>query len=100
MSCIVSTLNWSWPWAEQLLQCFFVASKCIWLLHLLAFSFNPPLTILRVKENRAFDQLYMEDILLDKQQSQSNPSQVKIMVVPGFYVQDRVLRCRVLCSYS
>ncbi|TVU01076.1 hypothetical protein EJB05_53466 [Eragrostis curvula] len=100
MSCIVSTLNWSWPWAEQLLQCFFVASKCIWLLHLLAFSFNPPLTILRVEENRPFDQLYMEDILLDKQRSQSNPSQVKIMVVPGFYVQDRVLKCRVLSRYS
>uniref|UniRef100_A0A0A9F3T9 GIL1/IRKI C-terminal domain-containing protein n=1 Tax=Arundo donax TaxID=35708 RepID=A0A0A9F3T9_ARUDO len=99
MSCIVSTLNWSWPWAEQLLQCFFVASKCIWLLHLLAFSFNPPLTILRVEENRAFDQMYMEDILLDKQRPQ-NPSQVKLMVVPGFYVQDRVLKCRVLCRYS
>ncbi|XP_062196150.1 IRK-interacting protein-like [Phragmites australis] len=100
MSCIVSTLNWSWPWAEQLLQCFFVASKCIWLLHLLAFSFNPPLTILRVEENRAFDQMYMEDILSDKQRSQNNPSQVKLMVMPGFYVQDRVLKCRVLCRYS
>ncbi|KAL6661684.1 hypothetical protein ACP70R_001068 [Stipagrostis hirtigluma subsp. patula] len=100
MSCIVSTLNWSWPWAEQLLQCFFVASKCIWLLHLLAFSFNPPLTILRVEENRVFDQMYMEDIVLDKQRSQNNPSQVKIMVTPGFYVQDRVLKCRVLCRYS
>ncbi|GJN15784.1 hypothetical protein PR202_gb02724 [Eleusine coracana subsp. coracana] len=100
MSCIVSTLNWSWPWAEQLLQCFFVASKCIWLLHLLAFSFDPPLTILRVEENRAFDQLYMEDVLLGKQRSQTNSAQVKIMVVPGFYVQDRVLKCRVLSRYS
>ncbi|KAF8654567.1 hypothetical protein HU200_061763 [Digitaria exilis] len=100
MSCIVSTLNWSWPWAEQLLQCFFVASKCIWLLHLLAFSFSPPLTILRVEENRVFDQLYMEDVV-DKQRAQNHPSsQVKLMVMPGFYVQDRVLKCRVLCRYS
>ncbi|KAF0898002.1 hypothetical protein E2562_001687 [Oryza meyeriana var. granulata] len=99
MSCIVSMLNWSWPWAEQLLQCFFVAAKCIWLLHLLAFSFSPPLMILRVEENRAFDQMYMEDIHLDKQRSQ-NPCQVKIMVTPGFYVQDRLLKCRVLCRYS
>ncbi|KAL5222614.1 hypothetical protein ABZP36_027327 [Zizania latifolia] len=83
MSCIVSMLNWSWPWAEQLLQCFFVAAKCIWLLHLLAFSFSPPLMILRVEENRVFDQMYMEDIHLDKQRSQ-NPCQVKIMVTPGF----------------
>ncbi|KAL5222272.1 hypothetical protein ABZP36_026985 [Zizania latifolia] len=83
MSCIVSMLNWSWPWAEQLLPCFFVAAKCIWLLHLLAFSFSPPLMILRVEENRVFDQMYMEDIHLDKQRSQ-NPCQVKIMVTPGF----------------
>ncbi|KAL5219920.1 hypothetical protein ABZP36_024633 [Zizania latifolia] len=99
MSCIVSMLNWSWPWAEQLLQCFFVAAKCIWLLHLLAFSFSSPLMILRVEENRVFDQMYMEDIHLDKQRSQ-NPCQVKIMVTPGFYVQDQVLKCRVLSRYS
>ncbi|KAG8087970.1 hypothetical protein GUJ93_ZPchr0010g8598 [Zizania palustris] len=99
MSCIVAMLNWSWPWAEQLLQCFFVAAKCIWLLHLLAFSFSPPLMVLRVEDNRAFDQMYMEDIHLDKQRSQ-NPCQVKIMVTPGFYVQDRVLKCRVLSRYS
>lgn len=99
MSCIVSTLNWSRPWPEQLLQSFFVAAKCIWLLHLLAFSFSPPLTILRVDENRSFDPLYMEDILLEKQRSQSQ-ARVKIMVMPGFYVEDKVLKCKVLCRYK
>uniref|UniRef100_J3MYP3 GIL1/IRKI C-terminal domain-containing protein n=2 Tax=Oryza brachyantha TaxID=4533 RepID=J3MYP3_ORYBR len=98
MSCILSTLkNWSRPWPEQLLQCFFVATKCVWLLHLLAFSFTPALTIMRVEESRVFDQMYMEDILPDKQQLH-NPCQVKIMVMPGFYVQDRVLKCRVLTT--
>ncbi|KAB8111092.1 hypothetical protein EE612_048641 [Oryza sativa] len=98
MSCIVSTLkNWSRPWPEQLLQCFFVAAKCVWLLHLLAFSFTPALTIMRVEESRVFDQMYMEDILPDKQQLH-NPCQVKIMVMPGFYVQYRVLKCRVLTT--
>ncbi|XP_024316420.1 IRK-interacting protein isoform X2 [Brachypodium distachyon] len=99
MSCIVSTLSWSWPWAEQLLQCFFVAAKCIWLLHLLAFSFDPPLVILRVEEDRAFDPLYMEEIQVERQRPR-NPSRVKIMAMPGFYVQDRVLKCRVICRYS
>lgn len=98
MSCIVSILNWSKPWPEQLLQSFFVSAKCIWLLHLLAFSFSPPLVILRVEDNRSFDPLYMEDILFDRHRAQA-PAQVKIMVMPGFYVQDRVLRCRVLCRY-
>ncbi|KAG8049793.1 hypothetical protein GUJ93_ZPchr0009g2247 [Zizania palustris] len=101
MSCVVSTLkSWSRPWPEQLLHCFFVAAKCVWLLHLLAFSFTPPLSIMRVEENRVFDPTYMEDILLpDKQQQQViHPCQVKIMVMPGFYVQDRVLKCRVLTT--
>lgn len=99
MSCIISTLNWTRPWPEQLLQSFFVSAKCIWLLHLLAFSFNPPLGILRVEENRSFDPHYMEDMFMDRQRSQG-PSRVKIMVMPGFYVQDRVLRCKVLCRYK
>ncbi|XP_026662153.2 IRK-interacting protein [Phoenix dactylifera] len=98
MSCIISILNWSRPWPEQLLQSFFVAAKCIWLLHLLAFSFSPPLAILRVGENRSFDHLYMEDILFDRHRARA-PAQVKIMVMPGFYVQEKVLRCRVLCRY-
>lgn len=99
MSCIITTLNWTRPWPEQLLQAFFVAAKCIWLLHLLAFSFNPSLGILRVDENRCFDPHYMEDMFIDRQKS-NGPSRVKIMVMPGFYVQDRVLRCKVLCRYK
>lgn len=99
MCCIITSLNWNRQWPEQLLQAFFVAAKCIWLLHLLAFSFNPPLGILRVEENTSFDKNYMEDIFVDKQKSQG-PSKVKIMVVPGFYVRDRVHRCKVICRYK
>lgn len=99
MSCIITTLNWTRPWPEQLLQSFFVAAKCIWLLHLLAFSFNPPLGILRVEENRSFDPHFMEDVFMDRQRSYG-PSRVKIMVMPGFYVQERVLRCKVVCRYK
>ncbi|OVA04814.1 hypothetical protein BVC80_8655g13 [Macleaya cordata] len=99
MSCIISTLNWIRPWPEQLLQSFFVAAKCIWLLHLLAFSFNPPISILRVEENRIFDSHYMEDISMERQKSQS-PIRVKIMVMPGFYVQDKILKSKVLCRYE
>jgi hypothetical protein len=98
MSCIVTCLGWSKPWPQQLLQCFFVAAKCIWLLHLLAFSFSLPLVILRVEEDRGFDSVYMEEIVLERQRGQI-PGRVKVMVMPGFYVQDRVLKCRVLCMY-
>lgn len=99
MSCIIVTLNWTRPWPEPLLQSFFVAAKCIWLLHLLAFSFFPPLAILRVEENRPFDPHYMEDMFIEKQKLQG-VNRVKIMVMPGFYVQDRILRCKVLCRHK
>ncbi|KAJ8643555.1 hypothetical protein MRB53_005303 [Persea americana] len=98
MSCIISTLNWSRQWPEQLLQSFFVAAKCIWLLHLLAFSFDPPLAILRVDENQSFDPIYMEEILLERPRLQ-DAARVKIMVTPGFYIEGKVLRCRVLCRH-
>ncbi|XP_058748871.1 IRK-interacting protein-like [Vicia villosa] len=99
MSCIITSLNWLRPWPEPLLQAFFVAAKCIWLLHLLAFSFTPTLGILRVEENRVFDGCYMEDLVIDRQRSQG-PNKVKIMVMPGFYVQDKVLRCKVICRHK
>ncbi|KAL8217226.1 hypothetical protein R6Q57_024063 [Mikania cordata] len=99
MSGIITSLNWTRPWPEQLLQAFFVAAKCIWLLHLLAFSFSPALGILRVEENRSFDGTFMEDVFVDRQRVQ-NPNRVKVMVMPGFYVQDSVLRCKVLCRYK
>ncbi|KAK9692385.1 hypothetical protein RND81_09G260600 [Saponaria officinalis] len=99
MRCIITTLKWTTPWSETLLESFFVAGKCIWLLHLLAFSFCPPLMILRVDENRPFDSHYMEDIFADKQKEQK-PSRVKAMIMPGFYVQDKILRCKVLCRYK
>nr|XP_043612979.1 IRK-interacting protein [Erigeron canadensis] len=99
MSGIITALNWTRPWPEQLLQAFFVAAKCIWLLHLLAFSFCPALGILRVEDNRSFDGAFMEDVFVDRQRSQ-NPTRVKVMVMPGFYVQDKILRCKVLCRYK
>lgn len=101
MSGIIAMLGCTRPWPEQLLQAFFVAAKCIWLMHLLAHSFDRPLGILRVDENMPFDSNYMEDIFGDRQRSQGpSSSRVKIMVMPGFYVLDRVLRCKVLCRYK
>jgi len=99
MSLIVSMLNWTRAWPEPLLQAFFIAAKCIWLVHLLAFSFNPPLAIVRVDKASNFDPVYMEDILTDRHKRQV-PSKVRIMVMPGFYVHDDILRCKVLCWYK
>lgn len=96
MSGLFAALGCRRPWPEQLLQAFFVAAKCVWLLHLLAFSFDRPLGILRVDENMVFDSHYMEDVFGDRQRSKGC-CRVKMMVMPGFYVLDKVVRCKVLC---
>ncbi|KZV56447.1 hypothetical protein F511_08345 [Dorcoceras hygrometricum] len=99
MGGILATLRWTKPWSEQLLQAFFAAAKSIWLLHLLAFSSDPPFRIMRVDENRPFEARYMEDVLAERQRLLV-PGRVKVMVFPGFYVLDRVVRCKVLSKYN
>ncbi|KAH9617944.1 hypothetical protein KSS87_004565 [Heliosperma pusillum] len=98
MSDIVAMLGWSRAWPEQLLQAFFGASKTVWLLHLLANSVHPCLTIFRVEKGSRFDPVYMDDMGADKA-SKLIPTVVRIMVAPGFYVYDNVVKCKVVCRY-
>ncbi|KAK9716459.1 hypothetical protein RND81_06G235000 [Saponaria officinalis] len=98
MSEIVAMLGWSRAWPEQLLQAFFGASKSVWLVHLLANSVHPSLTVFRVEKGARFDPIYMEDMGGDKAKKLI-PSLVRIMVAPGFYVYDNVVKCKVVCRY-
>lgn len=98
MSEIVAMLGWNRAWPEQLLQSFFGASKAVWLVHLLANSIHPSLPIFRVDKGSNFDSVYMEDMGGDKARKLV-PSIVRIMVTPGFYVYDNVVKCKVLCRY-
>ena len=96
MSEIVAMLGWNRAWPEPILQAFFVASKSVWLVHLLANSVHPSLPIFRVDIGVGFDGVYMEDMGGDKLK-RLVPSVVRIMVAPGFYVYGSVVRCKVLC---
>ncbi|KAG6431816.1 hypothetical protein SASPL_109901 [Salvia splendens] len=98
MSDIVALLGWNRAWPEPLLQAFFVASKAVWLVHLLANSLHPGLPIFRVDKGVRFDPVYMEDMGGDKARKLV-PAMVRIMVTPGFYVYDNVVKCKVLCRY-
>lgn len=98
MSDIVALLGWNRAWPEPLLQAFFVASKAVWLVHLLANSLHPGLPIFRVDKGVGFDPVYMEDMGGDKARKLV-PAMVRIMVTPGFYVYDNVVKCKVLCRY-
>lgn len=98
MSEIVSMLGWNRAWPEPLLQAFFGASKSVWLVHLLANSVHPTLTIFRVDKEARFDPVYMEDMGGDKAKKLI-PTVVRIMVAPGFYVYDNVVKCKVISRY-
>ncbi|XP_021753987.1 IRK-interacting protein-like [Chenopodium quinoa] len=98
MSEIVNMLGWNRAWPEPLLQAFFGASKSVWLVHLLANSVHPPLMIFRVEKGARFDLVYMEDMGGDKAKKLI-PTMVRIMVAPGFYVNDNVVKCKVISRY-
>ncbi|KNA14723.1 hypothetical protein SOVF_105050 [Spinacia oleracea] len=98
MSEIVSMLGWNRAWPEPLLQAFFGASKSVWLVHLLANAIHPTLTIFRIDKGARFDPVYMEDMGGDKAKKLI-PTMVKIMVTPGFYVYDNVVKCKVISRY-
>ncbi|KAK0586916.1 hypothetical protein LWI29_014384 [Acer saccharum] len=99
MSEIVAMLGWNRAWPEPLLQAFFNASKTVWLVHLLANSVHPSLPIFRVDKGLRFDSVYMEDMGGDRAWKLV-PTMVRIMVAPGFYVYDNVVKCKVLCRYN
>ncbi|XVE64989.1 hypothetical protein DITRI_Ditri07aG0146000 [Diplodiscus trichospermus] len=97
MSEIVAMLGWNRAWPEPLLQAFFVASKSVWLVHLLANSVHPGLPIFRVDKGVRFDSVYMEDMGGERARKLV-PSMVRIMITPGFYVYGNVVKCKVICS--
>ncbi|XP_068634565.1 IRK-interacting protein-like isoform X2 [Aristolochia californica] len=98
MSEIVAMLGLSRAWPEALLQAFFVAAKSVWLVHLLAGAVHPSLPIFRVEKSAEFDGAYMEDIVGEKAKK-LKPTTVRVMVAPGFYVFNSVVKCKVLCRF-
>lgn len=106
-------------WPDDLVKAFFVAAKWVWLLHLLAFSFEHPATIFRVSHEAHYDPLYMEELPSKDHKSVNESSRFKLpshhfgnggssehespkilaMVMPGFFFNSyEVIRCKVLLS--
>ncbi|MCO5548701.1 hypothetical protein L7F22_002160 [Adiantum nelumboides] len=120
MNKIVEELLFFWDleggWPDELVKAFFVAAKWVWLLHLLAFSFEHPATIFRVCNESHFDLLYMEELPSKdhensrlrlssqhfgngKGSSEHDSPKILAMVMPGFFFNSyEVIRCKVLIS--
>ncbi|KAI4333548.1 hypothetical protein L6164_018337 [Bauhinia variegata] len=79
-------------------------AKRVWLLHCLAFSFEPQASIFQVKKGCRFSDVYMESVIDDMslssdQSLESNP-EVAFTVVPGFRIGKTVIQCQIYLSRS
>ncbi|KAF5186538.1 Irk-interacting protein [Thalictrum thalictroides] len=75
-------------------QAFLKLAKSIWLLHSLAYSFDPKVKVFQVKRGSEFTEVYMESVVEEEVQ---NPK-VGLMVMPGFRIGGSVIQCRVYLS--
>jgi hypothetical protein len=76
---------------------FLDAAKCIWLLHCLAFSMHPAANILRVGKGMPINPQHIETIvqLATPCEKCGNIAKVQFMTVPGFQLNQSVIRCQV-----
>ncbi|MCO5608267.1 hypothetical protein L7F22_062473 [Adiantum nelumboides] len=86
-------------WPDELTCTFLAAARAIWLLHQLAFAypaFAP--AVFRVAVESPFDPRFME-LLPTQQRPPAFPPRhrlVSLMVMPGFFLSDDVIKCKVL----
>ncbi|KAF5179840.1 Gravitropic in the light [Thalictrum thalictroides] len=75
-------------------------ARRIWLLHCLAFSFEPEASIFQVQKGSRFSEVYMESVTEDVFLSTGNP-QVCLTVVPGFKIsKNAIIQAQVYLSTS
>ncbi|PIA50096.1 hypothetical protein AQUCO_01300675v1 [Aquilegia coerulea] len=80
-------------------QAFLKLAKSIWLLHRLAYSFDPKVKVFQVKRGSEFTEVYMESVVNNVvvEEGDQNPK-VGLMVMPGFRIGGSVIQCRVYLS--
>ncbi|KAI3466036.1 hypothetical protein Pfo_022699 [Paulownia fortunei] len=77
-------------------------AKRIWLLHCLALSFDPEVSIFQVSKGSRFSEVYMESLsdeaFISSDATPETDPRVAFMVVPGFRIGKTVIQCQVyLC---
>ncbi|TXG66706.1 hypothetical protein EZV62_007981 [Acer yangbiense] len=74
-------------------------AKRVWLLHCLAFSFNPEASIFQVNKGCRFSEVYMESIAEEAFLAfQESDPRVAFTLVPGFRIGNTILQCQVYLS--
>ncbi|KAF5453384.1 hypothetical protein F2P56_028289 [Juglans regia] len=80
-------------------QAFLKLSKSVWLLHRLAYSFDPNAKVFQVKRGTEFSDVYMESVVknLVVDDCDQKPK-VGLMVMPGFWIGGSVIQSQVYLS--
>ncbi|KAF8110464.1 hypothetical protein N665_0083s0028 [Sinapis alba] len=78
---------------------FLELAKRVWLLHCLAFSFDPEASIFQVSKGCRFSEVYMKSVSEESLLSESEP-RVAFTVVPGFRIGKTSIQCEVYLSRS
>ncbi|PIN05324.1 hypothetical protein CDL12_22134 [Handroanthus impetiginosus] len=77
-------------------QAFLKLAKSIWLLHRLAYSFDPPVKIFQVKRDTEFSEVYMESVVKNFIiEDEDQKPKVSLMVMPGFWIGGSVIQSQV-----
>ncbi|XP_059633948.1 protein GRAVITROPIC IN THE LIGHT 1 [Cornus florida] len=77
-------------------QAFLKLAKSIWLLHRLAYSFDPSVKVFQVKRGSEFSEVYMESVVKNVVMDEDDQKpKVGLMVMPGFWIGGSVIQCRV-----
>lgn len=78
-----------------LYQAFVKMAKWVWLLMGMARKMDPAAEIFRVQKGSKFSEAYMENVV---EGVQGRGMEVGLMVMPGFRIGEKVIRCRVYLS--
>lgn len=79
-------------------EAFLKLAKAIWLVHRLAFSFDPVVSIFQVRRGTDFSVVYMESVVhgvLSGYDALEGRPKVGFTVMPGFRVSKAVIQCQV-----
>lgn len=79
-------------------EAFLKLAKAIWLVHRLAFSFDPVVSIFQVRRGTDFSVVYMESVVhgvLSGYDALDGRPKVGFTVMPGFRVSKAVIQCQV-----
>lgn len=76
-------------------QVFLKLAKSIWLLHRLAYSFDPPAKVFRVERGSEFSEVHMDSVVKSLVMDDDQKAAVGLMVMPGFWIGGSLIQSRV-----